>query len=135
MHYRAGKFLTATEGVAMGGEETALAGPDFESGVPIEQIPDGRMLAGHAQGKPVLLARQEDEWFAIGAVCSHYSGPLPEGLMVGDTVRCPWHHACFSLRTGQSLRPPGLNDVARWVVEQRAGKVYVTGKAPKTTTG
>jgi apoptosis-inducing factor 3 len=51
--------------------------------------------------------------------------------MVGDTVRCPWHHACFSLRTGQSLRPPGLNDVACWKVEQRAGKVYVTGKAPK----
>jgi NADPH-dependent 2,4-dienoyl-CoA reductase/sulfur reductase-like enzyme/nitrite reductase/ring-hydroxylating ferredoxin subunit len=119
----------------MGGEEAALAGPDLESGVPIEQIPDGGMLAGHARGKPVLLVRQGDEWFAIGAVCSHYSGPLPEGLMVGDTVRCPWHHACFSLRTGQSLRPPGLNDVARWLVEQRAGKIYVTGKAPKTGTG
>jgi apoptosis-inducing factor 3 len=118
----------------MGGEEVALAGPDLESGVPIEQIPDGGMLAGHARGKPVLLARRGNEWFAIGAVCSHYSGPLPEGLMVGDTVRCPWHHACFSLRTGQSLRPPGLNDVAAWLVEQRAGKVYVTGKAPKTGT-
>jgi apoptosis-inducing factor 3 len=115
----------------MGGEDDRPAGPDLESGVRIEQIPDGGMLAGHARGKPVLLARQGDEWFAIGAVCSHYSGPLPEGLMVGDTVRCPWHHACFSLRTGQSLRPPGLNDVACWLVEQRAGKVYVTGKAPK----
>jgi NADPH-dependent 2,4-dienoyl-CoA reductase/sulfur reductase-like enzyme/nitrite reductase/ring-hydroxylating ferredoxin subunit len=115
----------------MGGEGTELAGPDLESGVPIDQISDGGMLAGHARGKPVLLARRGDEWFAIGAACSHYSGPLPEGLMVGDTVRCPWHHACFSLRTGQSLRPPGLNDVACWQVERRAGKVYVTGKAPK----
>jgi NADPH-dependent 2,4-dienoyl-CoA reductase/sulfur reductase-like enzyme len=51
--------------------------------------------------------------------------------MVGDTVRCPWHHACFNLRTGQSLRPPGLNDVSCWLVEVRAAKVYVTGKAPK----
>jgi NADPH-dependent 2,4-dienoyl-CoA reductase/sulfur reductase-like enzyme/nitrite reductase/ring-hydroxylating ferredoxin subunit len=115
----------------MGGEAGGLAGPDLESGVPIEQLSDGSMLAGHAQGKPVLLARQGDEFFAIGAVCSHYSGPLPEGLLVGDTVRCPWHHACFSLRTGHSLRPPGLNDVACWLVEQRNGKVYVTGKAPK----
>ncbi|HEY0351172.1 MAG TPA: Rieske 2Fe-2S domain-containing protein, partial [Gemmatimonadales bacterium] len=112
-------------------EDATLAGPDLESGIPIHQVPDGGMLAGHARGKPILLARQGDEWFAIGAVCSHYSGPLPEGLVVGDTVRCPWHHACFSLRTGQSLRPPGLNDVACWKVEQRAGKVYVTGKAPK----
>jgi NADPH-dependent 2,4-dienoyl-CoA reductase/sulfur reductase-like enzyme/nitrite reductase/ring-hydroxylating ferredoxin subunit len=119
----------------MGGEDAALTGPDFESGVPLEEIPDGGMLVGHARGKPVLLARQGAEWFAIGAVCSHYSGPLPEGLMVGDTVRCPWHHACFSLRTGQALRPPALNDVARWQVEQREGKVHVTGKAPNADPG
>ncbi|HZN98512.1 MAG TPA: Rieske 2Fe-2S domain-containing protein, partial [Gemmatimonadales bacterium] len=65
------------------------------------------MLAGHVGNEAVLLARQGGQWYAIGAVCSHYSGPLAEGLLVGDSVRCPWHHACFSLRTGQSLRPPG----------------------------
>jgi NADPH-dependent 2,4-dienoyl-CoA reductase/sulfur reductase-like enzyme/nitrite reductase/ring-hydroxylating ferredoxin subunit len=113
------------------GSEPALSGPDLTSGVPISQIPDGSLLAGHAQGKPVLLARSGSEWFAIGAVCSHYSGPLPEGLMVGDTLRCPWHHACFSLRTGEALRPPALNDVSCWRVEQRGDMVYVTGKAPK----
>ena len=115
----------------MAGEDTPLAGPDLEAGISVELVPDGGMLAGHARGKPVVLARRGDEWFAIGSVCSHYSGPLPEGLMLGDTVRCPWHHACFSLRTGESIRPPGLNDVACWQVEQRVGKVYVTGKAPK----
>jgi apoptosis-inducing factor 3 len=113
------------------GSEPALSGPDLTSGVPISQVPDGGMVAGHAQGKPVLLARSGGEWFAIGAVCSHYSGPLPEGLMVGDTVRCPWHHACFSLRTGEPLRPPALNDVSCWRVEQRGDIVYVTGKARK----
>ena len=115
----------------MSGEDAPLAGPDLESGIPIGEIPDGGTLAGHAGGKAVLLVRQGEEWFAIGAVCSHYSGPLPEGLVVGDTVRCPWHHACFSLRTGEALRPPALNDLTCWQVEQRAGKVYVTGKAPK----
>jgi 3-phenylpropionate/trans-cinnamate dioxygenase ferredoxin reductase subunit len=109
-----------------------LSGPDLASGIPIDQVPDGDMLAGHAEGKPVLLARSAGEWFAIGAVCSHYSGPLPEGLLVGDTVRCPWHHACFSLRTGEALRPPALNDVPCWRVEQRGGMVYVVGKAPKS---
>jgi apoptosis-inducing factor 3 len=115
----------------MGGEEAKLTGPDLQSGVAVSEIPDGGMLAGHAAGKPVLLVRQGSEWFAVGAVCSHYSGPLPEGLVVGDTVRCPWHHACFSLRSGEALRPPALNDVSCWQVEQRGDKVYVTGKAPK----
>jgi NADPH-dependent 2,4-dienoyl-CoA reductase/sulfur reductase-like enzyme/nitrite reductase/ring-hydroxylating ferredoxin subunit len=115
----------------MGGEEAALTGPDLELGVLVSEIPDGTMLAGHAAGKPVLLARVGSEWFAIGAVCSHYSGPLPEGLMVGETVRCPWHHACFSLRTGEALRPPALNDVSCWRVERRGDRVYVTGKVEK----
>jgi NADPH-dependent 2,4-dienoyl-CoA reductase/sulfur reductase-like enzyme/nitrite reductase/ring-hydroxylating ferredoxin subunit len=116
-------------------EDAAPTGPDLEAGIPIGQVPDGGTLAGHAAGKPVLLVHQGREWFAIGAVCSHYSGPLTEGLIVGDTVRCPWHHACFSLRTGEALRPPALNDVTCWRVEQRAGKVYVTGKAPKPAAG
>jgi NADPH-dependent 2,4-dienoyl-CoA reductase/sulfur reductase-like enzyme/nitrite reductase/ring-hydroxylating ferredoxin subunit len=111
--------------------ESTLSGPDLTTGVSVARIPDGSMLAGHAQGTPILLARFGGEWFAIGAVCSHYSGPLAEGLMVGDTVRCPWHHACFSLRTGQALRPPALNDVSCWQVEQRGEMVFVTGKAPK----
>jgi NADPH-dependent 2,4-dienoyl-CoA reductase/sulfur reductase-like enzyme/nitrite reductase/ring-hydroxylating ferredoxin subunit len=113
------------------GSEPELSGPDLSVGVPIDQVPEGAMLAGHAEGKPVLLARSAGEWFAIGAVCSHYSGPLAEGLMVGDTVRCPWHHACFSLRTGEALRPPALNDVSCWRVEQRGEMVYVSGQAPK----
>jgi 3-phenylpropionate/trans-cinnamate dioxygenase ferredoxin reductase subunit len=118
----------------MGGEEAALTGPDLQSGVPAGQVPDGG-LAGHAGGKPVFLVRRGSEWFAIGAVCTHYSGPLPEGLIVDDTLRCPWHHACFSLRTGEALRPPALNDAICWKVEERGGKVYVTGKAPKPKRG
>lgn len=117
----------------MGGEE-APSGPDFAAGIAVTTVPDGTLVGGHVGNEPVLLARRGTEWFAIGAVCSHYSGPLPEGLMVEDTVRCPWHHACFSLRTGQPLRPPALNDVSCWRVEQRGDMVYVRGKAPKAET-
>jgi NADPH-dependent 2,4-dienoyl-CoA reductase/sulfur reductase-like enzyme/nitrite reductase/ring-hydroxylating ferredoxin subunit len=85
-------------------------------------------VGGRVGEDAVLLARVGDEWLAIGATCSHYGGPLPEGLIVGDTVRCPWHHACFSLRTGQSLRPPALHDLPCYNVEVRNGKVFVTSR-------
>src|SRR6476659_7403516 len=116
------------------GQETP-AGPDLRAGIATGDLPDGKMMAGHVDGEAVLLAHRGHEWFAIGAACSHYSGPLPEGLVVGDTVRCPWHHACFNLRTGKALRPPALNDLPCWRVEQRDGKVYVTGKLPAPAKG
>src|SRR5215210_8412997 len=115
----------------MAGQDTPPSGPDLGAGIAVTGVPEGKLVAGHVDGEAVLLARQGSEWFAVGAVCSHYSGPLPEGLMVGDTVRCPWHHACFSLRTGKALRPPALNDVSCWRVEQRGDMVFVTGQAPK----
>ncbi len=115
----------------MGSNQDGPTGPDLTQGISQDQVEDGGSLAGQVAGEGVLLARRGDEWFAIGAACSHYSGPLPEGLIVGETVRCPWHHACFSLRTGESLRPPGLHDVSCYAVEVRDGKVFVTGAKVK----
>jgi apoptosis-inducing factor 3 len=111
------------------GQEEA-AGPDLRAGIPTADLPDGAMIAGHVDGESVLLAHRGNEWFAIGATCTHYGGPLAEGLMVGETVRCPWHHACFSLRTGSQLRPPALNDLPSWEVEVGDGVVRVGAKRP-----
>jgi NADPH-dependent 2,4-dienoyl-CoA reductase/sulfur reductase-like enzyme/nitrite reductase/ring-hydroxylating ferredoxin subunit len=86
------------------------------------------MLLGHAHGEQVLLARRDDQLFAIGAVCTHYAGPLAAGLLVNATVRCPWHHACFSLRTGEAIRAPALSPVPCWRVERRGGMAYVGEK-------
>src|SRR6516165_3643080 len=109
----------------MVGEQSKPKGPDFTQGVALEDIPDGSLIRGHVGDAAVLLARHGDELFAIGATCSHYSGPLAEGLMVGDTVRCPWHHARFSLRTGEAIGAPAFNPMSCWRVEKRDGKVFV----------
>src|SRR5437588_12218995 len=106
-------------------EQSQLSGPDLGAGIDASSIANGGKLLGHAKGEPVLLARIGDDYFAIGASCTHYGGPLAEGVIVGDTVRCPWHHACFSLRNGEALRAPALNPVAVWKVEQHNGKVMV----------
>ena len=83
--------------------------PDLRNGFPISNLRDGTMILGQSDGEELVLARHGDEFFAIGAHCTHYGGPLAEGLVVGDTVRCPWHHACFSLRNGEALRAPALD--------------------------
>jgi NADPH-dependent 2,4-dienoyl-CoA reductase/sulfur reductase-like enzyme/nitrite reductase/ring-hydroxylating ferredoxin subunit len=103
-------------------------GPDLTQGVPLSDVADGGMLVGHVGDDAVLVARQGKEIFAVAAHCSHYHGPLAEGLLVGDSVRCPWHHACFSLRTGEHLHPPALSPIDCWSVEQRDGKVFVKDK-------
>jgi NADPH-dependent 2,4-dienoyl-CoA reductase/sulfur reductase-like enzyme/nitrite reductase/ring-hydroxylating ferredoxin subunit len=112
----------------MGTTRAKPHGPDLTRGVSADDLPDGRMLVGHVGEEAVLVARRGNEFFAIGATCSHYGGPLAEGLMVEDTVRCPWHHACFSLRTGEALRAPALSPVKCWSVEQRDSKIFVQTK-------
>ena len=109
-------------------EEKKLSGPDFTAGVSLGEFADGGMVQGHANGEAILVARRGDAYFAIGASCTHYGGPLAEGLIAGDTVRCPWHHACFSLRTGEALRAPALDGVSSWNVETNGGKLFVREK-------
>jgi apoptosis-inducing factor 3 len=123
----------------MGSTQSEDLGPDLAKGISIKTVPDGHMLLGHVDKHPVLLARRGEEVFAVDATCSHYGGPLTQGLMVEDTVRCPWHHACFSLRTGEALRAPALNPVACWIVERRDEMAFVRQRKkppePKSNLG
>jgi 3-phenylpropionate/trans-cinnamate dioxygenase ferredoxin reductase subunit len=112
----------------MGGEQAPLSGPDLTKGVSTGELAEGSVLLGHAEGEPVLLTRCEGELLAVGARCPHYGGPLDEGLVVDGTIRCPWHHAAFSLRTGEAVRPPALNGLPCWRVEERDGRAVVTGR-------
>jgi NADPH-dependent 2,4-dienoyl-CoA reductase/sulfur reductase-like enzyme/nitrite reductase/ring-hydroxylating ferredoxin subunit len=103
---------------------------DFGNGFPVGEFRDGSMISGQADGEEVVLARRGDEFFAIAGHCTHYGGPLAAGLIVGHTIRCPWHHACFSLRTGEALRAPALDPVPCWRVERLGDKIFVREKIP-----
>jgi apoptosis-inducing factor 3 len=112
----------------MAEDQAQPAGPDLALGISAADLPEGGKLVGHVGQEAVLLVRRGRDVFAIGAHCTHYSGPLADGLIVDDTVRCPWHHACFDLRTGEALRAPALSLVDTWKVDERDGKIVVREK-------
>ena len=111
----------------MTGENSAPP-PDFRVGFALDGLPDGGSVLGRIDTEDAILVRQGDQLFAVGAHCTHYHGPLAEGLVVGETVRCPWHHACFSLRTGEALRAPALDPIPCWRVERVGDRAYVREK-------
>ena len=111
----------------MGTQQTTPAGPDLTQGIADAELADG-LLVGHVGDEAVLLARSGAEIFAVAPTCTHYGGPLADGLLAAETVRCPWHHACFSLRTGEALHAPAFAPLSSWEVEQRDGKIFVVRK-------
>ncbi|MDB4933726.1 MAG: Ferredoxin reductase [Labilithrix sp.] len=117
----------------MGGGATELTGPDLAVGVAFGDLVQGAPLLGHAHGEAVVVVRVGDDVHAIGASCTHYGGPLAEGLVDGHTIRCPWHHACFDLRTGEAVGAPALADNACYEVARAGDVVQVRTKkeAPK----
>jgi NADPH-dependent 2,4-dienoyl-CoA reductase/sulfur reductase-like enzyme/nitrite reductase/ring-hydroxylating ferredoxin subunit len=108
-------------------QDDAPKGPDLTGGVELAQFTGGKLL-GHVGEDEVLLVQSGDAVFAVGAHCTHYHGPLADGLVVGESIRCPWHHACFDLRTGEATCAPAFDPIARYNVEWRDGKIYVGGK-------
>ncbi len=116
----------------MGAQQHA-EGPDFALGVAIADVPEGATLAGRAGDEPVLVSGRGGNFFAVGGACTHYGGPLGEGLVTDDEVRCPWHHACFNLRTGEALAAPAFSPLARWRVDVEGDKIFVRERFAEAT--
>ena len=113
----------------MGDHTERPEGPDLAVGIAADLVAEGGLLAGRVGDEAVLLARVHGRCYAVGAKCTHYGGPLAEGLVVGDTIRCPWHHTAFKLGTGEVDRPPAFDDLSCWEVEERGGRIRVRGRA------
>lgn len=111
----------------MATEQDAPKGPDLTKGIALADFKDD-LLLGHVGDAEVLLVRAGADIFAIDAHCSHYHGPLAEGLVVGTSVRCPWHHACFDLRSGEAIRAPALSSLSVWKVEREGDRILVREK-------
>ena len=101
---------------------------DFLQGIAINDVANGTIVRGMVGSEDAILIRRDDEFFILGAQCSHYHGELADGLVAQDTIRCPLHHACFSLRTGTALRAPALDPIACWRTERVGERVFAREK-------
>ncbi len=108
---------------------------DLKAGVPIAPLAEGKIISGRVDGEEAILVRRGEAYFAVGALCTHYHGPLASGLIVENTIRCPLHHACFSLRTGEALNAPAFDPIACWRVEVIHDKAFVREKIDPSKGG
>lgn len=111
----------------MGGSGES-SGPNFSDGVSLADIAEGSTVAGRVGDEAVLLSRFGGGLFAVSGTCTHYGGALAQGVETGEAVRCPLHHACFSLRTGEVHRAPALDPLDRWHVEVEGELAFVRKK-------
>jgi NADPH-dependent 2,4-dienoyl-CoA reductase/sulfur reductase-like enzyme/nitrite reductase/ring-hydroxylating ferredoxin subunit len=105
-------------------------GPDLTQGVTLADFKDDK-LAGHVGDQDVLLVRSGPDIFAINAYCTHYHGPLADGVVEDGCIRCPWHHARFDLRTGEAVRAPAFDALDIWQVERNGDRITVRRKADR----
>lgn len=122
-----------------GAQNEELQGPDLKDGVAISNLAESAPFLGHVDGEQVILVKTGEEILAVSASCKHYGGPLAEGLVAQGSVRCPWHHARYDLRTGRNVGAPGLDSLSCYAVERSGEAVKVTGKrepvSPQMPTG
>jgi nitrite reductase/ring-hydroxylating ferredoxin subunit len=109
-------------------EEKQLSGPDLKSGVEFTNLTENEPFLGHYEGEAVILVRQGDQVYAMAGACTHYGGPLAEGLVVDNTIRCPWHHARFNIQTGEAEGAPALDPLSCFEVRRHGNSAAITGK-------
>jgi NADPH-dependent 2,4-dienoyl-CoA reductase/sulfur reductase-like enzyme/nitrite reductase/ring-hydroxylating ferredoxin subunit len=108
--------------------ETKLKGPDLSTeGIAADDVGHQIPAVGHVDGKPVIVLRTRAGLRAVGGRCTHYGGPLGDGLFDGERIHCPWHHAIFDIETGEAVGAPALNPIPTYHATERDGRVYVTG--------
>jgi len=91
----------------------------------VADFTNGQMKKIDIGDQSVLLVKEKDNFYAVGNKCSHYGAPLTNGAYCDGVVRCPWHGACFNVKTGDIEDFPGLDSIHKFEVEVRGGDVVI----------
>ncbi len=104
----------------------------FAAVLPEANLMDGKLTRAMYQDTPILLVRRGDRIFAMAETCSHFSGPLSEGKLEGETVVCPYHYSRFALQDGRVLDGPAVHPQPCLQVRILNGQIEVR-RAPAPT--
>jgi glycine betaine catabolism B len=80
--------------------------PEWATVAKTEDLPEDEMIGVTVEGEEILVANVGGEYRAIGAICTHEGGPLPEGELFDGIVTCPYHAGEFNVETGEAVTPP-----------------------------
>jgi nitrite reductase/ring-hydroxylating ferredoxin subunit/uncharacterized membrane protein len=92
-----------------------------------DQMKSGQMRLLHWNGRRIVLARTAENAFAaFDDHCTHRGGPLADGVLICNTVQCPWHGSQFNVTTGQVQAGPAEKPINTYKAELRDGQVQLT---------
>jgi nitrite reductase/ring-hydroxylating ferredoxin subunit/uncharacterized membrane protein len=92
------------------------------------ELPEAKPTRAMYKDTPILLVRRGDRISAIAETCSHFSGPLSEGKLEGDTIVCPYHSSRFALEDGRVIHGPAVHPQPCLDVRVRDGKIEVRSR-------
>jgi 3-phenylpropionate/trans-cinnamate dioxygenase ferredoxin subunit len=87
------------------------------------ELPNGNSI--RIEDAEIAVFNVNGQFFAIKDVCTHAEARLSDGELSGETIICPWHGACFSIRTGEALSPPAIEGVETFPVLVREDDIYI----------
>lgn len=120
--------LVSSELVVQVSSEVDIDMPSVEAVVcGVDDLKDGEMREVDVGEGKALLVKENGQFYAIGNKCTHYGAPLAKGALSNGRVRCPWHGACFNVKTGDIEDFPGLDSLPKFDVTVADGKVKVKG--------
>lgn len=97
-----------------------------------DEIQTGKIITVHVGSKQIALTKTDKGYFAVNARCSHQGGPLGDGEICGDHIRCPWHGFKFDLKTGKGV---GNDDVIETIkVRLDNGRIEALAPRPKRSS-
>lgn len=99
----------------------------------VDAVPEGTLRLFTVAGTDMVVTRVAGQFYAVGARCTHYGGPLAKGILVGTTIMCPWHHACFNVTTGAMEQPPALDALPRYPLRRDGDQLLVALPAAAPT--
>ena len=121
-----------TYGEQIGVDHTATSDQDqpkkYVDVLAENKLAENKPTKVNADGVDVVLVKQGDEIHALRETCTHLGGPLSEGKLEGDSIRCPWHGSRFCLKDGRVLDSPAVFPERVFDVRVREGRIEVRAR-------